>query len=184
MSTKYHPICDIFSLGLIFHILLTGKSAFPGKNYNEVLSQNRASNIPLTGDIFKSVPHNAMDLLGKMLKKNPTERISTEEALKHKFFTENENHLDEEEKYENKPMTVTTGENYGECDSPLLTSANPKRKLDKNLKKDSCVDFKMGKENVMTGKTETVGTMDSRVSMAKAKDAKKPKVSQFCADRK
>ena len=38
MSTKYAPICDLYSLGLIFHILLFGKSAFPGKTYNEVLS--------------------------------------------------------------------------------------------------------------------------------------------------
>lgn len=181
MTTKYHPICDIFSLGLIFHILLTGKSAFPGKNYNQVLAQNRSSNIPLNGEIFKSVPSHAMDLLGKMLKKNPTERISAQEALKHKFFADNDNGSDEEEKYEIKQNSVNTGETYGQCDSPLLTSSNPKRKLDKNLKKDSCVDFKMGKENVLTGKTDTVGTMDSRLSMAKTKDAKKPKVSQFCA---
>jgi hypothetical protein len=29
------------------------------------------------------------------------------------------------------------------------------------IKKDSCVAFKMGKENVMTGKTETVGDTGS-----------------------
>ena len=34
MKTKYSPICDIFSLGLIFHLLLFGKSVFKGKNYN------------------------------------------------------------------------------------------------------------------------------------------------------
>ncbi len=50
MKTKYLPICDVFSLGLIFHVLLYGKSAFPGKDYDQVLSQNRASNINLTGD--------------------------------------------------------------------------------------------------------------------------------------
>jgi calcium-dependent protein kinase len=50
MKTKYDPICDIFSLGLIFHILLLGVSAFPGKTYNEVLAQNRASNITFEGD--------------------------------------------------------------------------------------------------------------------------------------
>lgn len=50
MKTKYEPICDIFSLGLIFHILLLGVSAFPGKTYNEVLAQNRASNISFEGE--------------------------------------------------------------------------------------------------------------------------------------
>ena len=34
MKTKYHPICDMFSLGLIFHMLMMGVSAFPGKTYN------------------------------------------------------------------------------------------------------------------------------------------------------
>lgn len=42
---------------------------------------------------------------------------------------------------------------YPTLDSPLLTTANQKRKLDKNLKKDSCVDFHMAKDNVFTGKT-------------------------------
>lgn len=49
MKTKYHPICDMFSLGLIFHTMLLGVSAFPGKTYNEVLTQNRASNITFEG---------------------------------------------------------------------------------------------------------------------------------------
>ena len=75
-------------------------------------------------------------------------------------------------------------ENVGECDSPLLTSANQKRKLDKSLKKDSCLDFKMGKENVMTGKTETVGNVETKVSVMKnVSQMKKPKVSQFCAQK-
>ncbi len=43
MKAKYNSICDIFSLGLIFHIFVMGVSAFPGKTYNEVLSQNRLS---------------------------------------------------------------------------------------------------------------------------------------------
>ena len=39
----------------------------------------------------------------------------------------------------------TSAGSYPNCDSPLLTSANPKRRVDKSLKKDSCVDFHMGK---------------------------------------
>lgn len=37
MKTKYSPVCDIFSLGLIFHLLLFGRSIFKGKSYDQVL---------------------------------------------------------------------------------------------------------------------------------------------------
>ena len=61
----------MFSIGLIFHLLLMGRSAFPGKNYDEVLSQNRASNINLKGEEYKKFSTETIDLLEKMLKKNP-----------------------------------------------------------------------------------------------------------------
>lgn len=86
MKTKYSPICDMYSLGLIFHILLYGKSAFPGTTYNEVLSQNRAANIDLSGEEYKKAGEDALDLLQMMLKKKPTERITAEQAVNHPYF--------------------------------------------------------------------------------------------------
>jgi calcium-dependent protein kinase len=71
MKTKYDPICDIFSLGLIFHILLLGVSAFPGRTYNEVLAQNRASNITFEAEEYKRLDPVALSLLTRMLKKSP-----------------------------------------------------------------------------------------------------------------
>lgn len=53
---RYEPICDVFSLGLIFYILLTGKPAFPGKSYNDVLAKNRKSDILFEGTLFENVP--------------------------------------------------------------------------------------------------------------------------------
>ena len=73
-----------------------------------------------------------------------------------------------------------------ECDSPLLTSANPKRKLNKSLKKDSCVEFKIAKENMMTGKTEAI-EKNTREKISgfnhEYTTAKKPKISQFSANK-
>lgn len=37
LKSTYDPVCDVYSLGLIFHILLIGRSPFNGKTYNEVL---------------------------------------------------------------------------------------------------------------------------------------------------
>ena len=45
MRSKYSSVCDIYSLGLVFYLLLTGKSAFNGKSYSEVVKQNREANI-------------------------------------------------------------------------------------------------------------------------------------------
>ena len=37
----YSTSCDLFSLGVIFHILVLAKSPFPGKTFDEVLEQNK-----------------------------------------------------------------------------------------------------------------------------------------------
>jgi hypothetical protein len=64
-----------------------------------------------------------------------------------------------------------------------LTSGNPLRKLDKTIKKDSCVDFKMGKENVFTGKVDTIAeTASNNNSIGKRfESVAMPKISKFSA---
>ena len=87
-----------------------------------------------------------------MLKKRPNERISADEALEHVYFKDVEPDFDDpvvepiNNPYKGPKMSVSTnGSESPVLDSPLLTTANQKRKLDKNIKKDSCVDFHMAK---------------------------------------
>ena len=70
------------------------------------------------------------------------------------------------------------GNSYPSCDSPLMTSSNPDRKM---MKKDSCVDFKMGKGNVFTGKVDTVpDTGSTTMSVGKRfESVVMPKGSKF-----
>lgn len=53
--------------------------------------------------------------------------------------------------------------------------------MDKITKKDSCVDFKMAKENVFTGKIDTIAeTHSTNNSMGKKfESAISPKMSRF-----
>lgn len=41
-SIHLEPTCDIFSLGVIFHVLLTNKPLFPGTKYDEVYRANKS----------------------------------------------------------------------------------------------------------------------------------------------
>ena len=45
LSTKYDKVCDIYSLGLVFHLLLTGKSVFPGRSYTTIVNLNKEAKI-------------------------------------------------------------------------------------------------------------------------------------------
>jgi calcium-dependent protein kinase len=87
MTTKSHPISDIFSAGVIFHHLLLGCSVFEGKKYNEILAQNRACDFDFTRDPYTKLPPAAFELLTRMLEKDPARRISAETALVHPYFT-------------------------------------------------------------------------------------------------
>jgi hypothetical protein len=54
--------------------------------------------------------------------------------------------------------------------------------MDKTIKKDSCVDFKMGKENVFTGKVDTIAETASSNANSVGKRFESvplPKVSKF-----
>lgn len=86
MKAKYDPICDVFSAGLIFYLLLSGKPAFPGKTYNEVLQKNRECNINFGIPELLRVSKHPYSLLKRMLEKDPCKRISAEEAVNHAFF--------------------------------------------------------------------------------------------------
>lgn len=88
-SSKIHvpftPECDVFSAGVVFHILLTGDPVFMGKTYSEIIVKNKQCKVNLTHPMLKKNKV-ALDLLKHMLEFNPENRISADEALKHKFF--------------------------------------------------------------------------------------------------
>lgn len=124
----------------------------------------------------------ALNLLMRMLKKSPHDRITAAEALSHPYFAS----VDEPEEEADMVGEIIQSpeanyKSYPTCDSPLLTSGNPTRKIDKTIKKDSCVDFKMGKENVFTGKVETIAeTASNNNSVGKRfESVAMPKVSKF-----
>ncbi|CAD8080577.1 unnamed protein product [Paramecium primaurelia] len=96
VGNKYTTKVDIFSCGCILYKLLTGKSIFNGKTFDEVMRANKKCeidfNLPIdqnyiTEDsiVFIQSYFNE-NLLKQLLKKDPKLRISARKALQHPFF--------------------------------------------------------------------------------------------------
>lgn len=58
MNTKSNPISDVFSVGVIMHLLLFGVSVFPGKKYNDILTQNRACDFDFSNEMYQDYVSN------------------------------------------------------------------------------------------------------------------------------
>ncbi|CAD8173952.1 unnamed protein product [Paramecium pentaurelia] len=86
-TSKYSTKVDIFSCGCIFYKLLTGNNIFYGETFDEVLRQNKKCqidfNLPIDQDYITEY---SINLLQKMLLKNPINRINAFDALNHPYF--------------------------------------------------------------------------------------------------
>lgn len=71
----------MFSVGVIFHILLTRKPLFEGTKYEEVYKNNKEMKFDLQADKYKNLDPLALELMKKMLIADPNQRITASSAL-------------------------------------------------------------------------------------------------------
>ena len=82
-ETGHNEKADIWCIGVLLFELSTGKVPFEGNDYTTVKYNISRLNISWPSDIEPDVK----DLVSKILKKNPNERLSIEKILSHNFFT-------------------------------------------------------------------------------------------------
>ncbi|CAD8101392.1 unnamed protein product [Paramecium sonneborni] len=87
IGSKYTTKVDIFSCGCILYKLLTGRSIFTGKTFDEILRANKKCEIDFQLPLDKQyITEDSINLLTLLLKKDPKLRISARKALYHAFF--------------------------------------------------------------------------------------------------
>jgi len=86
---NYNEKCDIWSVGIIMYILLTGKMPFKGTSRNKIEKQILDKNFHCDGflNLAKAnVSAEGYDILTKLLCYDHEKRISAKEALNHPWF--------------------------------------------------------------------------------------------------
>lgn len=86
---NYGLTCDVWALGVITYMVLSGKTPFGGKDDQEVLHRILHCNVTFISPVWTTVSSMAKDFICSLLRKNPGERLSLEQALEHPWMVQN-----------------------------------------------------------------------------------------------
>ncbi|KAI4874723.1 hypothetical protein NFI96_028342 [Prochilodus magdalenae] len=86
---NYEPIClatDMWSIGVICYILLSGESPFQGDTDTETLALVTAAKWEFDEESFEDITEKAKDFISSLLHKDVRRRMCCEEALSHSWM--------------------------------------------------------------------------------------------------
>jgi len=76
LNHDYEKECDIWSIGVIIYILLSGTPPFTGENDMEIFDNIMECNYNMDAPIWKRMSAEVKDLIQRMLVTDPMERIT------------------------------------------------------------------------------------------------------------
>eukprot|EP00186_Timspurckia_oligopyrenoides_P000411 CAMPEP_0182443134 /NCGR_PEP_ID=MMETSP1172-20130603/1941_1 /TAXON_ID=708627 /ORGANISM="Timspurckia oligopyrenoides, Strain CCMP3278" /LENGTH=464 /DNA_ID=CAMNT_0024638301 /DNA_START=174 /DNA_END=1568 /DNA_ORIENTATION=- len=77
---------DIWGMGVSLYLLLSGCLPFDGTNRDQLYNKIQSGEVEFHGNFWESISFEAKDLIQNLLAKNPKDRISASQALKHPWF--------------------------------------------------------------------------------------------------
>lgn len=83
LQKKYDAKCDVWSIGIILHVLLCGSPPFQGRNDEQIFEQILFGYITFNTPEWKniSVSNEAKIFIKKLLQMNPENRVTASQAL-------------------------------------------------------------------------------------------------------
>jgi len=86
LAGKYDQLSDMWSCGVIMFVMLCGYPPFFGETDAEVLAKVRLGNFAFNVADWKNISEDAKTLIRMLLKMNPRDRYTAEQALNHQWI--------------------------------------------------------------------------------------------------
>ncbi|KAL6841097.1 hypothetical protein ACP4OV_029066 [Aristida adscensionis] len=159
LKRRYGAEADIWSAGIILYMLLSGAPPFAGTD-REIFRAIKKGHIDFSSDPWPSISKSAKDLVKKMLRQDPKERLTAAEILRHPWITENGEAPD-------KPLDLTVIHRMKRFSAMNKLKKVALKVLAKNLPEEETVRFKEMFESLDTDNSGTITMEELRTGLQK-----------------
>jgi len=86
LNANYGVECDMWSVGVLVYVMLSGYLPFAGNNTNEVFAKILLGRVQMDQPEWKEISEDAKDMVRQLLTVNANDRMKVDEALSHDWF--------------------------------------------------------------------------------------------------
>ncbi|XP_046920694.2 uncharacterized protein LOC124500641 [Dermatophagoides farinae] len=116
---QYEPISlasDLWSLGIVTYVLLSGHSPFGGDDKQQTYSNITSSDLEFPDKLFSHITDDAKNFIRKLLNRDPKKRLNCDECLQHPWLLLDNNNMCETSSINDLKHTIDSNNQTSDLD--------------------------------------------------------------------